>query len=57
MNKNKKLDIQEYELPITIMEEKEGGYTAICTTWNDCYAQGETIEEAINEISYVARYY
>ena len=54
MNKNKKLDIQEYELSITIMEEKEGGYTALCTTWNDCYAQGETIEEAISEISYVA---
>jgi predicted RNase H-like HicB family nuclease len=51
---NKKLNIQEYELPITITEEKEGGYTARCTNWQDCYAQGETIEEAISEISYVA---
>ncbi len=53
MNK-KTLDIQEYELPITIREEKEGGFTASCRLWKDCYAQGETIEEAINEISYVA---
>jgi predicted RNase H-like HicB family nuclease len=53
MNK-KTLDIQEYELPITIQEEKEGGFTASCSLWNDCYAQGDTIEETINEISYVA---
>ncbi|KKP80854.1 MAG: hypothetical protein UR81_C0014G0010 [Candidatus Levybacteria bacterium GW2011_GWB1_35_5] len=53
MNK-KTLDIQEYELPITIQEEKKGGFTASCSVWKDCYAQGETIEEAINEISYVA---
>ena len=54
MNKNKKLDIQEYELPITIVEEKEGGFTASCSSWQDCYAQGETVEDVINEISYVA---
>ncbi len=53
MNK-KTLNIREYELPITIQEEKEGGFTASCSRWKDCYAQGETIEEAINEISYVA---
>lgn len=53
MNKNK-LDIQEYELPITINEESKGGFTASCPLWKDCYAQGETIEEAISEISYVA---
>jgi len=51
---NKKLHIQEYELPITIVEEKEGGFTASCSTWKDCYAQGETVEDVINEISYVA---
>ena len=52
--KRKTLDIQEYELPITVQEEKEGGFTAICPLWDDCYAQGETIEEVVNEISYVA---
>jgi predicted RNase H-like HicB family nuclease len=50
----KALDIQEYEFPITINEEKEGGFIASCPLWKDCYAQGETIEEAISEISYVA---
>jgi len=52
--KRKMLDIQEYELPITIQEEQEGGFTASCPLWKDCYAQGETIEDAISEISYVA---
>ena len=51
---NKTLNIQEYELPVTIRKEKKGGFTASCPKWSDCYAQGETIEEAINEISYVA---
>ena len=50
----KTIDIQEYELPITVQEEKDGGFTAVCSLWEDCYAQGETIEEVINEISYVA---
>jgi predicted RNase H-like HicB family nuclease len=47
------LNIQEYELPITLQEE-DGAYIATCPAWQDCYAQGDTIEEAINEISYVA---
>ena len=54
MKKSKILNIQEYGLPIVIQKEKEGGFTAVCSVWRDCYAQGETIEEAVNEISYVA---
>jgi predicted RNase H-like HicB family nuclease len=54
MSNNKNLGIQEYELPLTITEEKEGGFTAVCSAWQDCYAQGETVEDIINEISYVA---
>ena len=53
MNK-KTLEIQEYELPITIQEENEGGFTAFSPKWKDCFAQGETVEQVINEISYVA---
>lgn len=53
--KNKKtINIKEYELPITIQAEKEGGFSASCPVWDDCYAQGESVEEVINEISYVA---
>ena len=54
MKDKKSINIQEYELPIVIQADKEGGFTASCTIWDDCYAQGESIEEVINEISYVA---
>ncbi len=53
MNKNKNVNIQEYELPVSIQEE-EGGFIATCPVWKDCYAQADTLEEALNEISYVA---
>lgn len=53
MKKSKKLNIQEYELPITLQEE-DGGFVATCPIWKACYSQGDTIEEAVNEISYVA---
>jgi predicted RNase H-like HicB family nuclease len=51
--KNKRVTLQEYELPIVIHEE-EKGFIATCPVWQDCYAQGDTIEEVINEISTVA---
>ena len=54
MSNKKIIKIQEYELPVTISSEKDSGFVAVCPVWKDCYAQGETIEEAINEISYVA---
>ena len=49
----KKITIAEYELPIEVTNE--GSYfLAKCPKWPECYAQAETLEEAINEISYVA---
>jgi len=54
MSQKQKLIIQEYELPITVEQDTSGGFVARCQNWHDCYAQGDTIEEAINEISYVA---
>lgn len=54
MDKNKTLNIEEYELLVSIQEEDEGGYVATCPIWDECYAQGETIEETLNELSYVA---
>ena len=53
MKDRKTLSIAEYELPVTIHEE-EGVFIAQCPKWADCFAQGDTLEEAINEISYVA---
>ncbi len=48
------ININEYDLPIIIKEDEDGGFVANCSIWDDCYAQGDTIEEVINEISYVA---
>ena len=54
MNKTKTLTILEYKLPITVKRDKTGGYIARCRNWDDCYAQGETLEDALNELSGVA---
>lgn len=51
--KNKSLTISEFELPV-IFKEEDHSFIAKCPNWTDCYAQGDTLEEAINEISYVA---
>jgi len=47
--------VLEYELPIKLQPQKEGGYVVICPKWSDCYAQGDTIDEAILEITAVAQ--
>jgi predicted RNase H-like HicB family nuclease len=47
--------ILEYELPIKITSDKKCGYVATCPSWSDCYAQGETIDEAVLEITAVAQ--
>lgn len=53
--KPKTLYLEEYELPIKISEDPDGGFVAHCPLWLDCYSQGETVEETINEISSVAK--
>lgn len=47
--------VSQFELPIKIEPQKEGGYVAACPVWSDCYAQGETIDEAVLEITAVAQ--
>ncbi len=47
--------VSEYELPIKIEPQKEGGYVVICPKWSDCYAQGDTVDEAVLEITAVAQ--
>lgn len=47
--------VSKYELPIRIEAQEEGGYIATCPIWLDCYAQGETIDEAVLEITAVAQ--
>lgn len=47
--------VSQFELPIKIEPQEEGGYLATCPVWSDCYAQGETIDEAVLEITAVAQ--
>ena len=47
--------VAQYELPIFVKPQKGGGVLASCPTWSDCYAQAETIDEAILEIMAVAQ--
>lgn len=43
----------EYELPVKVSKADEG-FFARCPVWPDCYAQGDTVENVINEIVAVA---
>ncbi len=45
--------VNQYELPVEIINDNEG-YLATCPNWSDCYAQGDTIDEAVSEINLVA---
>lgn len=45
----------EYELPIKIIAQKEGGFVVTSPVWEDCYAQGDSIDEAILQITAVAQ--
>ena len=47
--------VLEYELPIKIEPQKSGGFVATSPFWQDCYAQGDTIDEAVLEITAVAQ--
>ena len=52
--KSSEIKVLEYQLPIKIEENKEGGFAAFSPLWSDCYAQGDTLDEAVNEINAVA---
>lgn len=44
-----------YELPIKIEKQQAGGFVATSPVWQDAYAQGDTLEEAVLEITAVAQ--
>lgn len=50
-----KQKVSQYELPLKIQPQKEGGYVVVCPIWSDCFAQGETVDEAVLEITAVAQ--
>ncbi|MBI2595831.1 type II toxin-antitoxin system HicB family antitoxin [Candidatus Daviesbacteria bacterium] len=47
--------VSEYELPIKIWPQKNGGFVVTSPLWNDCYAQGDTVDEAVLEITALAQ--
>lgn len=47
--------VLQYELPLQIERDPSDGYIAICPTWPDCYAQGDTIDQAVLEVTAVAQ--
>ena len=48
------LNVLEYNLPVKIERDPSGGFAATCPVWDDCYAQGESIDGVVNEITAVA---
>ncbi len=47
--------VSEYELPIKIEVQKSGGLVVTCPIWSDCFAEGDTVDEAVLEITAVAQ--
>lgn len=52
---NRSERVSEYELPIQLAAQKDGSFVAHCPVWSDCYAQGDTIDKAVLEITAVAQ--
>ena len=46
--------VNQYDLPIEIKKEGKW-YLASCPDWGACYAQARSVEEAISEITAVAK--
>lgn len=47
--------VLQYELPLDIKRDVSGGFVATCPAWSACFAQGETVDEAVLEITAVAQ--
>lgn len=46
--------MKNFTLIVTVEPQEEGGYLAVCENIKQCYAQGETYEEAIENLKDVA---
>ncbi len=49
----KRMSVKQYVLPVKVKKDGDG-YLAVCENWADCFAQGDTVEEALSEINLVA---
>lgn len=49
----KTIVVNQYLLPVSVARDGDG-FLASCPDWSDCYAQGDTVDEAIAEMMGVA---
>ena len=47
--------VESFELPLKIESQKDGGFIAKSSVWSDCYAQGDSVDEAVLEATAVAQ--
>lgn len=47
--------VSSYELPLKVEPQKDGGFVATSPVWSDCYAQGDSVDEAVLEATAVAQ--
>ncbi len=52
---NQTTKVSSYELSLKIEPQKDGGFLAASTVWADCYAQGDSVDEAVLEATAVAQ--
>jgi predicted RNase H-like HicB family nuclease len=52
---NKTTRVKSFELTLKIKPQKDGGFVAVSSVWKDCYAQADTIDEAVLEATAVAQ--
>lgn len=48
-------NVESFELPLKIKPQKSGGFVVTSPVWSDCYAQGDSLDEAILEVTAVAQ--
>jgi predicted RNase H-like HicB family nuclease len=42
--------MKAYDFKVLVEPQKEGGYVAVCPSLPGCYSQGETVEEALDNV-------
>jgi len=47
--------MRNFTLIVTVEPQEEGGYLAVCENIKQCYAEGKTYEEAIENLKDVAQ--
>lgn len=47
--------VKSFELPLKIEPQNVGGFVAASPLWPDCYAQGDSVDEAVLEVTAVAQ--